>query len=215
MRATDDLMHLVYVESREDYSKSKQADFQPDAVKNLYETTVENLKDKTVTFTVIKHNTKFTIAEEIINFAKDKNAWALTMGYIGQNQYLKNTDILRTDSDTVEMGSTTFQAISNPTLNVIVVRFSSAKAAPFERKLCVAFKNVERAKMAFRMCLHMISPEEEVRVACSHFGRVDDKVDEAKESFRKIKQDHPRGTNARWVELEAKNEEKKTQVLIS
>jgi len=215
MRATDDLMHLVYVESREDYSKSKHADFQPAAVKKLYETTVKNLNDKTVTFTVIKHNSKFTIAEEIMHFAQDKNAWALTMGYIGQNQFLKNTNKLRAESDTAEMGSTVFQAISNPTLNVIVARFSGAKATPFERKMCVAFKNVERAKTAFRMCLHMTSPEEEVRVVCSHFGRVDDNVEEAKESFRKIKRDHPRGTNARWVELEAINKEKKTQALIN
>jgi len=182
MRDTDDLMHLVYVESREDYSKTKHVDFQPDTVKILYETTVKNLKDKTVTFSVIKHNSKLTISEEIINFAIDKNAWALTMGYIGQNQYLKNTDKLKDDLDTVEMGSTVFQAISNPTLNVIVARFAGAKATPFERKLCVAFENGERAKTAFRTCLHMTSPEEEVRVVCAHFGRIDEKVEDAKES---------------------------------
>lgn len=185
-RAKDDLMQVVYVESREDQRKTDSPDFQPLCIKTKYEKAVENLMDHNVTFTVIKNVNELTIAEEIIRFCKEKNAWALTMGYIGQNQQEQNTGKLRAESDIIEMGSTTFQAISNPSLNIMVARQASAESKPQKRKLCVAFKNVQRAKVALKVCLHMADPQEEVRVACAHFGRGDDKVDEAMQSFLAI-----------------------------
>lgn len=63
------------------------------------------------------------------------------------------------------------------------------------------------------MCLHMVQPTEKVDVVTSHFGRAIDKVDEAKESFDEIKVMHPNGTNAVWVELEAKTSDEKTNAL--
>lgn len=59
----------------------------------------------------------------------------------------------------------------------------------------------------------MVHPNEEVNVVTSHFGRAIDKVDEAKESFEEIKVMHPNGAHAKWVEIEAKSSDEKTNAL--
>jgi len=105
-----------------------------------------------------------TIAEEIIDFGRSKNGFALSMGYVGIQQYVKGKNILRVNSDIFEMGSKTHQAVANPSLNIVIARFDEVDHEPFERRIAVGYKNEQKAKTAFKMCLHTIVEEEEVRV---------------------------------------------------